>query len=102
MRQLARSLSEIFLASRTTRTGLIKSRRSMICGSLKTRHKRHTLNSKGDSRAHSATRAIIVVDIFGQPYDAYRINQIAEEHDLWVIEDAAQAPHVKYKGRFAG
>jgi len=49
-----------------------------------------------------ATRAIIVVDIFGQPYDADKINQIAEEHDLWVIEDAAQAPNVKYKGRFAG
>lgn len=50
----------------------------------------------------AATRAIIVVDIFGQPYDAETINRIAAKNDLWVIEDAAQAPNAKYKGRFAG
>jgi perosamine synthetase len=49
-----------------------------------------------------ATRAIIVVDIFGQPYDAEKINRIAKEHNLWVIEDAAQAPNAKYKDKFAG
>lgn len=49
-----------------------------------------------------ATRAIIVVDIFGQPYNAEKINRIAKEHNLWVIEDAAQAPNAKYKDRFAG
>lgn len=49
-----------------------------------------------------ATRAIIVVDIFGQPYDAEKINAVAKQHGLWVIEDAAQAPNAKYKGRFAG
>jgi perosamine synthetase len=42
------------------------------------------------------------VDIFGQPYDAKRINAIARKHDLWVIEDAAQAPNARYHGRFAG
>jgi perosamine synthetase len=36
------------------------------------------------------TRAIIVVDLFGQVFDP-RINEIAEEHGLIVIEDAAQA-----------
>ena len=55
-----------------------------------------------EERITEATRAIIVVDIFGQPYDADRINAIAAKHDLWVIEDAAQAPHVKHQGRFAG
>jgi perosamine synthetase len=49
-----------------------------------------------------ATRAIIVVDIFGQPYDAENINRIAKKHKLWVIEDAAQAPNAKYSGRFSG
>ncbi|MBA2678190.1 MAG: DegT/DnrJ/EryC1/StrS family aminotransferase [Ktedonobacteraceae bacterium] len=49
-----------------------------------------------------ATRAIIVVDLFGQPYDADRINAIAKKHNLWVIEDAAQAPYARYKDRFAG
>ena len=48
------------------------------------------------------TKAIMVVDIFGQPYDADKIHKIAKENDLFVIEDAAQAPYSKYKGRFAG
>ena len=55
-----------------------------------------------EERITEATRAIIVVDIFGQPYDAEKINKIAEKHDLWVIEDAAQAPNAKYKDQFAG
>lgn len=37
------------------------------------------------------TKAIIVVDLFGYPYDAKRINDIAKKHGLYVIEDAAQA-----------
>lgn len=48
------------------------------------------------------TKAIVVVDIFGQPYDADRINAIAEKHGLLVIEDCAQAPGAMYKGKFAG
>lgn len=48
------------------------------------------------------TKAIIVVDIFGQPYDAERINAIAKKYNLIVIEDAAQAPGATYKDRFAG
>lgn len=48
------------------------------------------------------TKAIIVVDIFGQPYDADAINAIAKKHGLYVIEDAAQAPGATYKGKYAG
>jgi len=48
------------------------------------------------------TKAIIVVDIFGQTYDVEAINQIAEEHHLVIIEDASQAPLATYKGRQAG
>ncbi|MCB2297185.1 DegT/DnrJ/EryC1/StrS family aminotransferase [Clostridium tagluense] len=48
------------------------------------------------------TKAIIVVDIMGQPYDADRINAIAKKHNLIVIEDAAQAPGAMYKERYAG
>ncbi|MFH0969687.1 MAG: DegT/DnrJ/EryC1/StrS family aminotransferase [Patescibacteria group bacterium] len=48
------------------------------------------------------TKAIIVVDIFGQPYDADKINKIAKKNNLLVIEDCAQAPGAKYKGKYAG
>jgi dTDP-4-amino-4,6-dideoxygalactose transaminase len=48
------------------------------------------------------TKAIIVVDIFGHPADMDEIVKIAQEHNLLVIEDAAQAPGVKYYGRYAG
>jgi len=48
------------------------------------------------------TKAIIVVDIFGQPYDVKAINAIAKRYNLIVIEDAAQAPGAKYDDKYAG
>lgn len=48
------------------------------------------------------TKAIIVVDILGQPYDAKRINEIAKKHGLYVIEDNAQGPLATYNGKYAG
>lgn len=48
------------------------------------------------------TKAIIAVDIFGQPYDALKINDIARRNNLIVIEDCAQAPGARYKGKYAG
>ncbi|MGE5396042.1 MAG: DegT/DnrJ/EryC1/StrS family aminotransferase [Chitinophagales bacterium] len=55
-----------------------------------------------ESRITGRTRAIIVVDIFGQPYDSERINKLAKKHNLLVIEDTAQAPAAKYGTRYAG
>jgi dTDP-4-amino-4,6-dideoxygalactose transaminase len=55
-----------------------------------------------ESRITSRTKAIIVVDLFGQPYNAEAINAIAEKHNLIVIEDCAQAPGARYKGKYAG
>jgi dTDP-4-amino-4,6-dideoxygalactose transaminase len=55
-----------------------------------------------EARITERTRAIIVVDIFGQPYDAERINAIARKHNLVVIEDCAQAPGATYNGNYAG
>jgi perosamine synthetase len=48
------------------------------------------------------TKAIITVDLFGHPADHDEIMQIAREHNLVVIEDAAQAPGALYHGRWAG
>lgn len=61
-----------------------------------------------EERITQNTKAIIVVDLFGQPYDADKINEIAERkgkeygHKIYVIEDAAQAIGAKYKGKYAG
>ncbi len=48
------------------------------------------------------TKAIMVVDIFGLPYDAEGIAAVAEKHGLFVIEDCAQAPGATHHGRYAG
>lgn len=48
------------------------------------------------------TRAIVVVDLFGHPGDYDEIMRIARAHNLLVLEDAAQAPGVTYKGRLCG
>jgi len=55
-----------------------------------------------ESKITDRTRAIIVVDIMGQPYDARAINALAKKHGLKVIEDCAQAPYAKLDGKFAG
>lgn len=48
------------------------------------------------------TKAIIVVDILGHPAEMDEIMEIAREHDLIVIEDAAQVPGGTYNGRYTG
>jgi perosamine synthetase len=48
------------------------------------------------------TVGIIAVDPFGQPADYDEIRAIADEHGLWVIEDAACATGATYKGRKVG
>ncbi len=50
----------------------------------------------------SRTKAIIPVDFTGQAVDMDRIRQIADEHNLIVIEDAAHALGTEYKGRKVG
>jgi len=48
------------------------------------------------------TRAIVVVDIFGHPAAMKEIMTLAKQHNLVVIEDAAQAPGATYHGKYAG
>ncbi|MGH2568933.1 MAG: DegT/DnrJ/EryC1/StrS family aminotransferase [Bacteroidota bacterium] len=46
----------------------------------------------------SSTKAIIPVHLYGHPADMDRINHLASVHNLYVIEDAAEAALAKYKG----
>ncbi len=48
------------------------------------------------------TKAIIVVHLFGGIASMDRILEIAEKHNIKVIEDAAQSPGIKYKGKPVG
>ena len=53
-------------------------------------------------RLSDKTRAIIAVHLFGLPADMDPIMELAEEKDLIIIEDCAQAYLAEYKGRLVG
>lgn len=48
------------------------------------------------------TRAVLTVDLFGDPYDADPVLALAKKRGLAVIEDACEALGSAYKGRPAG
>ncbi|HUS99924.1 MAG TPA: DegT/DnrJ/EryC1/StrS family aminotransferase [Candidatus Thermoplasmatota archaeon] len=47
-------------------------------------------------------KALIIVDLYGQMPDMQRIREIAVKHDLFVIEDAAQAHAAEWNGHQPG
>jgi dTDP-4-amino-4,6-dideoxygalactose transaminase len=47
-------------------------------------------------------RAILAVDVFGQPADYDQLSKIATENELDLIEDSCEALGSSYKGRLAG
>lgn len=48
------------------------------------------------------TKAILCVDYAGQPCSIDEIREIADEHNLFLIEDAAHSLGAKYKGEMVG
>ena len=47
-------------------------------------------------------KAILAVDVFGQPADYDAVATIAKQHDLTLIEDSCEALGAEYKGKLAG
>ena len=54
------------------------------------------------SKVSATTRAVIPVHLFGQPADMDSIADLAENHSLTVIEDAAQAHGARHRDRRVG
>lgn len=49
-----------------------------------------------------ATKAIVAVDYAGHPCDYDTLQEIADEHNLFIVDDACHAVGGAYKGRFVG
>jgi dTDP-4-amino-4,6-dideoxygalactose transaminase len=63
----------------------------------------YTITAAGIEKAITPrTRAIIPVHLYGQAADLDPIRALADKHNLYVIEDAAQAHGAEYKGRRVG
>jgi len=58
--------------------------------------------SQIEHRITPRTRAIMAVHIYGHPVDMEPLLEIAERHNLIVIEDAAEVHGAEYKGRKCG
>ncbi len=55
-----------------------------------------------EEKINSKTKAIMPVHLYGQICNIDEVTRIAQKHNLFVIEDVAQAHFVKYKNKFAG
>lgn len=55
-----------------------------------------------EAKITTRTKAILIVHIFGHPADMDAVMTIAQKHNLYVVEDCAQAPLGKFKGKNVG
>ena len=64
-----------------------------------------TLNidvNKIEEKITNKTKAILAVDVFSHPADWERLEKIAKKHNLFLIEDSAEALGSEYKGKKCG
>lgn len=57
---------------------------------------------KIEEKITKKTKVILTVDLYGQPCDYDEIKKIAKKHNLFIVEDAAQAVGAEYKNIKAG
>lgn len=57
---------------------------------------------KIEEKITNKTKAIIPVHIFGNPCDMDKVCSIAKKHNLYIVEDAAEAHGAEYWGRKVG
>ena len=55
-----------------------------------------------EKRVTPRTKAIVVVHLFGQTCDMKAIANLAQKHNLFVVEDACQSHGAKFNGKIAG
>lgn len=58
--------------------------------------------NKIEEKITPKTKAIMPVHLYGQPCDMDKIMDIAKKHNLYVVEDSAQAHGALYKGKRVG
>ena len=58
--------------------------------------------AKIEAKITAKTKAILPVHLFGLAADMQAINNIAKQHDLWVVEDAACCFGSRYQGKHVG
>ncbi len=58
--------------------------------------------SKIEPLVTEKTKAILPVHLYGQPNNMVEISRIAKRHNLFVVEDAAQAHLAKFAEKYAG
>lgn len=57
---------------------------------------------KIEEKITERTKAIIGVHLYGQPFAVNEVKEIAKKHNLYVVEDCAQAHGALYEGKKAG
>jgi dTDP-4-amino-4,6-dideoxygalactose transaminase len=57
---------------------------------------------KIEERITPKTKAIVAVHLYGMPADMDALSAIAQKHNLWLVEDCAQAHLAEYKGKPVG
>ena len=58
--------------------------------------------SKIEAAITSKTKAVIGVHLYGQPFDIDSVKSICDKHNIFLVEDAAQAQGARYKGKTVG